>query len=103
MTKYNMDREELLDILESNESLIVVGFNDALIGISEGRETVAVYDLDLCITILMDKNGMEEGEAIDFFYIKTLDSYLGDKTPLFISLVKENNKLQDAIKLINKN
>ena len=51
----------------------------------------------------MDRDGMEEGEAIDFFYIKTLGSYLGDKTPLFISLVKENNKLQDAIKLINKN
>ena len=98
-----MDREELLDILEENECLIAVGFNDALIGVYESLETVAVYDSEVCIKILVDRDGMDFDEAMQYFDFNVLGAFVGDKTPLFITLAKKENNLKDALKLINKN
>tara|TARA_R100001015_G_C4634594_1_gene201394 strand:- start:7771 stop:8025 length:255 start_codon:yes stop_codon:yes gene_type:complete len=84
-----MDKEQLMEELADNECLIADGFNDALIGISEGRNPVAIYDVDKCIQVLMEDEGMTDEEALDYFYYNTVGAYVGEKTPLFIRIIEE--------------
>lgn len=81
-------RDELSDYNE--EMLFADGFDDALIGIVEqfGRPPVALYDYDKCVAILMERDDMEEGEAIDFLGYNTLGAYVGENTPAFATLIK---------------
>ena len=72
--------------LENNECVLATGYDNALIGISQGANPVAIYDAELCIKCLMEEEGMTEEDAVDFFYYSTVGSYVGDKTPLYIRL-----------------
>tara|TARA_R110000796_G_scaffold220867_1_gene336926 strand:- start:23 stop:289 length:267 start_codon:yes stop_codon:yes gene_type:complete len=84
MIKEKMIDEELLSHLSDNECLLADGYESALIGITEGSNPVAVYDIDLCIKSLIKEDDMDELDAVDFFYYNTLGSYVGEKTPVFI-------------------
>tara|TARA_R100000655_G_scaffold6431_1_gene18421 strand:+ start:16 stop:330 length:315 start_codon:yes stop_codon:yes gene_type:complete len=77
--------EKLLEELEANECIIMEGYDDALIGISYGIESPsAVYDLDLCIESLINKDNMTEEDAEEFFVFNTLNCYVGEKTIIFL-------------------
>jgi len=84
-----MDKDELMEELTDHECLLADGFNDALIGISEGMNPVAVYDTDKCIDILMKDSNINHEDALDYFYFNVVGAYVGEKTPLFIRMVKE--------------
>lgn len=77
---------QLLQELEDHDCLIADGFDDALIGITEGNNPVAVYDTDKCIQILMREDEMNEEDAVDFFYFNTVGAYVGEKTPIFLRM-----------------
>tara|TARA_R100001443_G_scaffold16242_1_gene26170 strand:+ start:254 stop:505 length:252 start_codon:yes stop_codon:yes gene_type:complete len=83
-----MDKEMLMEELTDNECLVADGFDSALIGISEGMNPVAIYDVDKCIQVLMEDEGMTDEEALDYFYYNTVGAYVGEKTPLFIRMVE---------------
>jgi hypothetical protein len=76
--------EILMQQLEDNECLLAAGYESALIGITEGSNPVAVYDTDLCIKCLMEEDDMNEEDAVEFFYYKTVGSFVGEKTPIYI-------------------
>lgn len=82
-------RDKLADSY-NEEMLFADGFDDALIGIVEqfGRPPVALYSYDMCITILMERDGMEEDEAIEFFDYNVIGAYLGENTPAFATLMR---------------
>lgn len=84
-----MDKEELQIELVENECLLADGFDSALIGITDGLNSVAVYDSNLCIELLI-KEGMSEIDAIEHFYYNVAGSYVGDKTPVFIKQLTTN-------------
>ena len=84
-----MDKEELQLQLKDNECLLADGFDSALIGITDGLNSVAVYDSNLCIELLI-KEGMSEIDAIEHFYYNVAGSYVGDKTPVFIKQLTTN-------------
>jgi len=84
-----MDKEMLMEELTDNECLVADGFDSALIGISEGMNPVAIYDVDKCIQVLMEDEGMTDEEALDYFYYNTVGAYVGEKTPLFIRIIEE--------------
>jgi hypothetical protein len=46
-----------------------------------------VYDFDMCVHILMERDGMTCEEAVEFMDYNVTGSYVGEKTPIFISLV----------------
>ena len=48
---------------------------------------VAVYDYDMCVHVLMERDGMTCEEAIEFMDFNVTGSYVGEKTPIFISLI----------------
>lgn len=84
-----MDKNELQIELVENECLLSDGFDGALIGITDGLNSVAVYDSNMCIEILI-KEGMTEIDAIEHFYYNVAGSYVGDKTPVFIKQLTTN-------------
>ena len=80
-----MINEELLSQLSDNECLLADGYESALIGISGGSNPVAVYDIDLCIKSLVERDKMEFEDALEYFYFNTIGAYVGEKTPIFIN------------------
>ena len=57
-------------------------YDDALIGVSEdGR---AIYDFDLMVEWLMNQDGMDEEDAIEWIEYNTIRSlpYVGEKAPI---------------------
>ena len=77
------------DNIESG--LTADGFDEAIIGISErfGRNPIVAYDKDKCIEKL-ESDGMTYGEAVEFFDFNVIGSWMGEETPEFITLYKEN-------------
>ena len=78
--------EAMLDE-EALEGLLTAdGFDDALIGIGEriNLDSVAVYDVDKCIDILMSRDGMSREEAVEFFDFNVRGSWVGKKTPIWV-------------------
>ena len=93
----SMTKTEWLDYLEHTEDNILFadGYDDALIGIATVRmSSVAMYDTTKCIEILMKRDGMTYEKAMDYFTYKTLQSYVGEKTPIFVNVFREFNTLE---------
>jgi hypothetical protein len=69
------------------EALLADGYEDAFIGMAErcSQPSLAVYDTDKCIEILMQRDGMTYAEAVEFFDFNTLGAWAGEMTPLFLS------------------
>ncbi|HET6871397.1 MAG TPA: hypothetical protein VFH42_00280, partial [Sporolactobacillaceae bacterium] len=79
--------EKRAALAKKDENILLAdGFEDALIGVLERFEDVplAVYDRDKCIKILMERDGMTDTEADEFFYFNCESAYVGEYTPLFI-------------------
>lgn len=85
-------RQHLAGIDE--EIRLADGFEDALIGSAEGwfpadggkgatRRTVALYDFEKCVEILMKRDGMTQQESIEYLEYNTLGAYVGGSTPVF--------------------
>ena len=79
--------EQIMQALVEEEALLADGFEQALLGHTQGPNIVAVYEYDLCVHILMDRDGMTCEEAIEYMDFNVTGSYVGKKTPIFISLM----------------
>lgn len=69
-----MDREFICEYLKSagyGESLLIDGYDDAIIGISDGH---VCYSFTKMIETLVNKDGMTEQDALDYFYFNTAES-----------------------------
>ena len=92
MGKNTSYEEQIQEWIAGNneEAILYPDLNGALIGICEqfGRPPVAAYDLNQCITLLME-DGMDEDEAMDYFYFNTLGTWAGDSTPVFITMYED--------------
>ncbi len=60
-------------------------YEEALIGICrrKGMNPVALYNQKKCIEILMDRDGMSEEDALEYFDSNTLEAWNGENTPCF--------------------
>lgn len=79
--------EQLMSNLADCEALVADGFDGALIGQTQGFNVVAVYDYDECVHILMQRDGMSYEDAIEHMEYNVVGSYVGEKTPIFISQI----------------
>ena len=78
-------RDALADI--NDEILLADGFEAALIGYAEiFNKTVAMYDRDKCIKILIKRDKMTYEEAEEFFCFNVTGAYMGENTPAFVTL-----------------
>ena len=85
------EKEILLEQLrEANpEALLADGFEEAFLGISYrfGQNSIAAYDYNKCIGILMERDGMSDVEACEFFEFNVLGAWVGENTPVYIQVV----------------
>lgn len=88
-----MDKMEWIEIF-NEEALTADGFDDAIIGIGElcGHPSLVAYDRDKCIQVLMDRDGMDYEEAVEFFDFNVAGAWMGENTPIFITRWEEQNE-----------
>jgi len=82
MSKIEMDQLGL----ENPEAMLADGFESAFLGVCRrfGQDSLAAYDYDKCIEILA--TNMTHEEAVEFFDFNVIGAWVGDGTPVFISL-----------------
>lgn len=76
------------EIIENADPQAIVwdGFNDAIIGTdTNGR---IVYDIQKMIEVLIDRDGMEYEEAVEYLDFNVLCAFVGDLTPIHVNLYK---------------
>ena len=81
----------IADQLPDDELLQADGLDSALIGYAEvftsdGQERVLAYDRDKCIESFME-DGMDWTEANEYFDFNVAGSYVGEKTPVFVTVM----------------
>ena len=80
----------LNEIIERHDDAIFLkadGFDSAIIGVDE-RSMRLIYSVEKCINILI-AGGMTDEEALEYFYFNVEGSYVGEKTPIWCSDLKE--------------
>lgn len=62
------------------------GLDEALIGIGSrcGQPDIAAYDVDKVIRILMDRDGMDRDDAVEFFSFNIEGAWVGEQTPIWV-------------------
>lgn len=79
--------------------LTVGGFDDALIGTcTQFSRSLAVYDRDRMIQIMMDRDGATYEEAEEHFPFNIEGAWMGPYTPIFLSM----SELQDREAELNE-
>ena len=77
------------------ETLLADGFEDAFIGIAwQFNKALACYDRRKCVNILMDRDGMSEDEADEYFEFNVTGAYMGEYTPVFLVAVDREEKVK---------
>jgi hypothetical protein len=78
-----------------SETLVADGFDEAIIGIGrQFNKNLVIYDEDKCIQILMERDGMTDEEAIEFFEFNVVGAYVGEYTPIYVRL---GSTLEDVL------
>lgn len=83
-----MKKDKLFAEFDTDELLIMDGYDDCIVGIVErpGQDPIVCYDKKKILNNLK-KGGMNEEEAEEFFYFNQLGAWMGNSTPCFITLI----------------
>ena len=79
-------------LAEIDEDLLCAdGFDEAILGICERAcsSAVVAYDRDKCIEILVERDGMTYEDAVEYFEFNVVGGWVGDNTPVFLTLMDE--------------
>jgi hypothetical protein len=78
--------EDLIEDLTDGEGcLLADGYDEAFLGLTEDNGAWrAVYSIHGCIDVLMERDGMSEEGAKEFFSFNVLDADMGPQTPIFV-------------------
>lgn len=71
---------------ENEEALLCDGLDEGLIGTAYRfgmAGQVALYDIDKCIEVFMNRDGMTEDEAREWMDFNVLGAWMGEGTPMF--------------------
>lgn len=63
------------------------GFDSAVIGLTYDANAGhwrVIYDCEMCITLLMQRDGMSFEEAVEFFDYNVTGGAVGPQSPLFM-------------------
>ena len=78
--KYMEDAELSLVLLGSDEEQM--DFADAFVGVID--DSIAVYERDKVIEVFMNRDGISDIEAVEWFDYNVQGAYIGEQTPLYI-------------------
>lgn len=73
--------------MEDEEMIVYPDLIDAFIGLSWqfSNGPLATYDRDKVLEIFMDRDGMSEDEAREYFEFNTQSLWVGERTPVFVT------------------
>ena len=77
------NKDKLLEEYEDEEFLLADGFDESIVGV-DVREMRVIYDVDSMIQTLVDRDGIDYEEALEFLEYNTFFAYVGEKTPIFL-------------------
>ena len=85
MNKY---AEHIKNLMIIEGARVAAGYDDAIIGYTKNsnNEYVIVYSANKIINILVDRDGMDEEEARDFFWFNVEGSRHGKNFPVHVFL-----------------
>jgi hypothetical protein len=86
--------------LEDDGPLLADGFEKAFMGyVEQFNTTLACYDYDKCIEIMVKRDGMAEDEALEYMSYNVTGSWMGKYTPVFFHKMKlkEFNEMCDDL------
>lgn len=79
---------KIKEVLAENnpDALFADGYDDALVGIARrcGQPDLAVYDYNLGVKVLMERDGMTWEEAVEFIEYNTVGAWFGPNTPIWL-------------------
>lgn len=79
------------DLAEANpDALLADGLEGAFLGytLNHHHATVAVYDYEKCIAVLVERDGMDAEGADEYLQFNTLGAYVGENGPLFVRVCR---------------
>lgn len=77
--------------------MLADGFEDAIVGIGQRfTDYFMVYDRQRCIDIMVERDGMTEEEAEEFFEFNVVGAYVGKGTPCFVRMMVKEDALEWA-------
>lgn len=95
-----MDPKTFTSLLSeaSEDTLLADGFEDALMGIGhQAHKPLAIYDYEKCIDILMERDGMDYAQALEWMEYHVVGAYVGEYTPIFFHPVYATDRvIKDA-------
>lgn len=80
--------------------MLADGFEDAFIGIGQQyNRHFAIYDRQQCIEILMERDGMSEDDAEEYFEFNVVGAWVGHGTPVFVRrmVIEEADEIIDEL------
>lgn len=77
----------------NEEGLLADGYEEAFIGMVErcGQPSLACYDAEKCLEILMKRDGMTYEEAQSWFEFNTLGAWVGENTPVYLTRFRKED------------
>jgi len=105
--KVSADQQELLDrISEINEEALKPdGFESCVVGMLRrfNDDPLVLVDANKCIRVLMERDGMDEEEAREFFEFNTIGAWVGPGTPAFVEdLIQDTTEAEERLlKVLN--
>jgi hypothetical protein len=106
--KVSADQRELLERIAhiNEEALKPDGFESCVVGMLRrfNDDPIVLLDANKCIRVLMERDGMEEEEAREFFEFNTIGAWVGPGTPAFVEyLIHDTTEAEEyLLKLLNK-
>lgn len=79
--------DAIIDAYPGEEFLRADGFDEAIIGVDVNSMRL-VYSMARMLVILAS-TGMDSEEAIEYLEFNVLDAYMGEKTPVYVDDVAE--------------
>ena len=84
-----MTREEIFEHFPDEDFLFLEPaeyYDPCIIGVADTptKSRVIAYDAEAIIETLMREDGMDETDAVEYFYFNTVGAYMGEKTPVYV-------------------
>ena len=81
-------REEINAHLEEVEesALLLDGFDECLIGFAQriNEPVLAIYSWEKMVDLLIERDGMDYFDAVEFIDFNVIGAWVGEKTPMIV-------------------
>jgi len=77
-------KELIIELYGGTDDIVFAdGLDTAIIGFEPNMWKV-VYSRSKCMTVLVERDGMGEEDALEFLEYNTFNTYFGEKTPIWV-------------------